>query len=59
MIVREHYNDKILDEFSKVIVGKFALNVKFGEKKMDHYLDILDAHVKVQENVLTIDQRYF
>ena len=25
---------------------------------MDHYLDILDAHAKVQENVLTIDQRY-
>ena len=58
MILKEHYNDKILNEFSKVIVDKFGLNVKFEEKKMDHYLDILDAHVKVPENVLTIDQRY-
>jgi len=59
MILKEHYNESILNEFSKVILETCGLTVKFEEKEMDtSILKDLDAHVKVQENVLTIDQRY-
>lgn len=58
MILKEHYNERILQEFSKVIYSKFGLNVKFEEKKMEHYLVILDEHVKPQRETININQRY-
>lgn len=58
MILRENYNDSILQEFSKVIYSKFGLNVKFEEKEMEHYLNILDKRVKSQRQIIDINQRY-
>jgi hypothetical protein len=58
MILKTMYNAQILQEFSKVIFNKFGLNVKFEEKAMDHYLDIINDHITNKRNTITINQRY-
>lgn len=58
MILKEHYNENLLNEFSKLIDNKFGLHVKFEQKEMTNYLDIIDDHVKPQRQTMNINQRY-
>ena len=45
MIEKDHYNAELLGEFNKLIFDNFGLDLKFEEKPMKSFLDILDDHV--------------
>ena len=57
MILIEHYHEGILNEFNNVIYNVIGLQIKFEKKEMEHYLDILDDHIKIKDTII-IDQRY-
>jgi len=45
MIEKDHYKVELLGEFTKLIFDKFGLDLKFEEKPMKSFLDILDDHI--------------
>ena len=56
MIEKDHYHADLLIEFNKLILDKFGLDLKFEEKPMKSFLDILDDHVgKEAEQQITDD----
>jgi P4 family phage/plasmid primase-like protien len=49
MIKKELYDNKILDEFNKLILDEFDIFLKFTTKEMDlDYTNILDNHLKYE-----------
>ena len=46
MFEQRKFNPELLQIFNILILEKFGLDLKFDEKKMDNYLDILDDHLK-------------
>ena len=46
MLETSKFNPKLPQIFNILILEKFGLDLKFDEKKMDNYLDILDDHLK-------------
>jgi hypothetical protein len=52
MILREHYDPSLLEEFSALVRERFGLTLKFTQKEMDQdYLSILDDHVLTEETL--------
>ena len=45
MLEKSKFNPELLQIFNILILEKFGLDLKFDEKKMDNYLDILDDHL--------------
>ena len=45
MIEKENYKIELLDELNVLIKDKFGFDLKFTQKKMTYYLDILDDHI--------------
>ena len=46
MLEKSKFNPELLQIFNILILEKFGLDLKFDEKKMANYLDILDDHQK-------------
>ena len=44
MLEKSKFNPELLQIFNILILEKFGLDLKFDEKKMLNYLDILDDH---------------
>ena len=42
---KSKFNPELLQIFNTLILEKFGLDLKFDEKKMENYLDILDDHL--------------
>ena len=56
MIEKQYYNSELLDVFNQLIMDRFGLDLKFEQKEMNHYLDIIDDHlVEHQEANNAID----
>jgi hypothetical protein len=58
MIEKQYYNSELLDVFNQLIINRFGLDLKFEQKEMNHYLDIIDDHfVEHQEanNLIDVD----
>jgi hypothetical protein len=45
MIEKDSYKAELLDEFNKLIIDEFGLDLKFEQKDMKSYADILDQHI--------------
>ena len=59
MIEKENYKEELLDELNILIKNKFGFDLKFTQKKMTHYLDILDDHIVTADQVVTtVDTEY-
>ena len=57
MILKENYYPELRNELNKLILTKFGLDLIFEQKDMDSYLDILDDHIKTN-NEIKIESRY-
>lgn len=56
MIEKNKYNKKMLKEFNELIKSKFGYDLTYTEKEMkDHYIDILDEHIKKDEEVKEVN----
>lgn len=57
MILKENYYPELRNELNKLILTKFGLDLIFEQKDMESYLDILDDHIKTN-NEIKIESRY-
>ena len=58
MIEKDNYKSELLDELNVLIKEKFGFDLKFTEKKMTHYLDVLDDHIVATESTEQVNDEY-